>query len=67
MFKASSSAYFDTPFPAPPSFFCMPTFVSSMSARGTNSVSVGPGLSTVTVTVMPLSFSSFLSAEAMNQ
>jgi hypothetical protein len=39
-----------------------PSFVSSMSARSKNSVSVGPGMSDVTVT--PVSFSSFRSASA---
>src|SRR4051794_23878306 len=39
-----------------------PTFVSSMSARSKNSVSVGPGISDVTVTLV--SFSSLRSARA---
>ena len=42
------------------SFLPVPTFVSSMPARAKKSVSVAPGISTLTVT--PLSFSSLRSA-----
>jgi hypothetical protein len=42
------------------SFFDAPTLVSSMSARAKKSVSVGPGISDVTVT--PLSLSSSATA-----
>ena len=44
------------------SFSPAPTFVSRMSARSKNSVSVGPGMSDVTVT--PVSSSSLRSASA---
>ena len=43
------------------SFFEVPTFVSIMSARSKNSVSVAPGMRQVTV--MPDSFTSCLSAK----
>ena len=44
------------------SFSPAPTFVSSMSARSKNSVSVGPGMSRVMVTPVP--FSSLRNARA---